>query len=287
MGIVGISDIHTTDSVDRAEYLALKTKHIRVEFHWKDIELSHGVFDWARYDAIVNWATANGNKILGIANTCPAWAFNAFFNIYYQNFAAALVARYPSTAVIAWEPFNEPNATNGYYGWPYWNVDPGNLTLAAQRYANAVKAFRQGAPNAFIVMGAMTMDGYSPINWLPVVLANVASTDYDAISLHRYGPGVNLLQDQANVQALCGQAGHPTNRKLWITERGEPTLTSMNTVMDQTFTAANVNGLGAIYWFSERDNEATGETHGVVKFNRTKRTTQYNKLKGYLQTYSV
>lgn len=283
---VGISDTHATDALDRAEYRpGLSTKHLRVEFHWDFIETSPGVFNWAPYDAIVNWATANGVKILGIANRCPQWAFNAFFNIYYKNFAAALVARYPS--VIAWEPFNEPNATNGYFGWPYWNVDPGDLNLAAQRYANAVKAFRQGAPNAFIVMGAMTMDGYSPINWLPVVLANVAPTDYDAISLHRYGPGVNLLQDQANVQALCGQAGHPTNRKLWITERGEPTVSSMATVMDQTFTAANVNGLGAIYWFAERDNQATGETHGVVKFNRTKRTTQYNKLKGYLQTYSV
>jgi hypothetical protein len=92
----------------------------RQSFLWEEIEPTHGEFDWAKYDSIVNLYRKNGLDIIARLDRPPSWARkNATAsgasgppdNINdYGDFIEAF-ARHYSGQIYYFQIWNEPNGT--------------------------------------------------------------------------------------------------------------------------------------------------------------------------------
>jgi hypothetical protein len=173
---------------------------LREEFDWNEVEPSRGVFDWRRYDRLIEAAARRGLRVLPLLNGSADWAaasshvFPADYNDY-ARYLSRVVARYgpggqfwarrPRLASYApthfelWnEPYIESFSTDG--------VDPGRYALLVE---GAVTAARQANPRAKFVISADTaaVEDLAP-SWIDGMYAAVPDLNqfFDAVAVHPY-----------------------------------------------------------------------------------------------------
>jgi hypothetical protein len=250
--IVGLSthpklDADAVSAAERgfewSELAKLGVHRMRTDFTWSTIEPQRGVFDWTKYDRLVDEATAHGVDLLAVLDYGVTWATTAqgATDSYppdhpqdYGAFAAAVAARY-SASVHDFEIWNEPNL--GFLNWPpTLNGDPaafGALVLEATRDVLAAQT------SAHVAYGATAY--FAPAPGPAFVAQSFAATpglaaSLDTFAMHAYqiyppatgpettSPEVPLLDKVGTMSGVLAQAGAKPV-PIWITEIGWPTTT--------------------------------------------------------------
>jgi hypothetical protein len=247
----------------------------RADLDWSGVETSPGVYDWRRYDAIVETTARFGLTFLPIIDRTPAWTGLPRSALPenlrdYASFVAAVVARYAPGGTFwrahrslePWAPtyfelWNEP-----YFG-PFANLhpDPGQY---ARMVRVAVQAGRDANPNARYLAEAelafYDTEAKAGVNWVRAMYRAVPHLTrfIDGIAVHPYsyaglGPGVRtdkypLLGQTRRVAAIQREFAHhgAGNVPMWITEIGWPSCTEGLACVDEATQARNIRRLGLV-----------------------------------------
>ncbi|MFO0552469.1 MAG: beta-galactosidase [Polyangiaceae bacterium] len=160
---------------------------VRVDFNWLDAEPSQGVYDFTRFDTIVDSANARGLKVLATVGYGPAWASagdtlgdgtlnDVPIDGAYAAFVTALVSHFQGR-VDHYELWNEPNLDVFFEGSVDDYVDRVLLPGAAAVHA--------ACPDCLVVAPGIASIGGEYDVWLDTILT-LASDDIDIISAHVY-----------------------------------------------------------------------------------------------------
>jgi hypothetical protein len=190
----------------------------RIEFGWKYIEGTQGVYDWTTTDAIITAAQSLGVRPLILLNAPPDWAkTGSQLNISnYPDFVAFAVAaldRYASYGALTYEIFNE---VNGSLNYPTFGSSAANYANLLQQTYTAMKAAN---PDCFILFSGLsanqTGDLY-PRNFLDAVYTAIGQGYFDAMNHHPYG----WVQAELDDLYTSMQSNGDGAKKIWLTEYG-------------------------------------------------------------------
>ena len=206
---------------------------LRVAVPWVYIEAQKGTYDWAKMDAVVAAATAQGFTLTGAVTATPAWAglplAGAPDPARYAAFAGSVAERYGSQ-IAAYEVWNEPNGVIFYAP-----VNPAGYTEMLKAAYTAIKAAN---PDATVLAGALGATGtvsgitLSPQQFLARMYDAGAAGYFDALSYHPYhytlpfSAGVGTANSPVEqVKALHDLmvANGDGGKQIWATEYGTAT----------------------------------------------------------------
>jgi polysaccharide biosynthesis protein PslG len=159
---------------------ATGAKWIRLDLLWSRVEQKAGVYDFSKFDPVIDGVTRRGIRPLLILNYG-----NKVHNVdaprtregraAFANYAAAAVKRYRQRGVI-WEIWNEPNLKHFWRGAP-----------SADEYAAlcrvVVPAIREVSADEWIIVGST-----SRFDWpfLEKCFEEGVLKDVDGVSIHPY-----------------------------------------------------------------------------------------------------
>lgn len=207
----------------------------------------------------------------------------------FAAFAAAAAQRYAPRGVHDWELWNEPNLTT------FWAPAADPAGYAATVKAGAA-ALHHADPHAFVVLGGLapTDSGHgdlAPTAFLAEVAQQGATRVVDAVGYHPYCypylPSAStsfgtaweqIDRTKESLRSVLTQAGTP-RLPIWLTEFGAPTggpgaasdgspgdigpgtthvteARQAEIAADGVRTAAADPGIGALIWYTDRDNPA-------------------------------
>jgi len=175
-------------SLDRAK--GLGATWVRFDIPWAATERMRGVYDWSRYDAIVDLALVRGLRPLVILDyNNPLYSGKAEMKAAVRTSAnragfaawARATAAHFAGRVTAYEVWNEPN--HAYF----WQPKPRASEYAALLRA-AYPAVKAGDPSALVIGGAMAVGGsvsfVPPVDFLTGMYSAGARGYFDALSDH-------------------------------------------------------------------------------------------------------
>lgn len=203
-------NVHAADGriYDYAQIYASGFRLIRTDVLWSAVEASPGVYDWSRYDALLDTLKQAGlTPLLILSYSNPLYArrlpgrpdtpslgyeppIHGEARAGYMAFARAAVARYRGRAI--WEVWNEPDLNFGH---------PVDLPAFVNFAIEACAAIRGVDPDAAVIGPAAS--GFA---WR--LLRQFASSDrdgcYDAVSIHPYRdrPPEDVLSDWSRLREL-------------------------------------------------------------------------------------
>lgn len=184
---------HTLEELKRAGFT-----HARQYFRWREIENTRGVYDWAKWDRIVNAVRASGIQLVAVLTTAPAWSQRAHERdmpnappddfLEYARFASDFAQRY-ADAIDKYEIWDEPNVEPN---WGKRNADPVEY---AQLLIPASDAIRTRDPNAKILLAGLAMNtevhrphpNYSEVLFLRGLYEIGAQKYFDIVAAKPYG----------------------------------------------------------------------------------------------------
>jgi hypothetical protein len=241
VGVVA-EDVFAGDTAYRAQALAAQRQLgigvIRQTFHWNQIEVSPGVYDWGAYDAYMRQLAQNNMKVLPILFSPPAFysktgsrrgTYPPKSNGTIAGFGAAIAARYgpngsfwaqnpdvPKVPVTAYQVWNEPNLP------VYWPTGP-----KAKEYARMLKAVSSGVkkvdPAAEIVTAGMPQSVLSKqtlLEYLEDLYKAKGKTGFDTLAVNPYARnGKELVKRLRDVRKLMNRY-RDRRAKIWVTEIG-------------------------------------------------------------------
>ena len=95
---------------------------VRVDFRWSTVEAERDVYDWKRYDALLDRLEARGLRVYAGLGSTPAWATSGSESSgvpddpnQWQEFCYLAASRYRGR-VDAWGLWNEPNLNRFWEG---------------------------------------------------------------------------------------------------------------------------------------------------------------------------
>lgn len=207
---------YTTDpDLDRALELmrAAGLHYVRQYFPWREIEPTRGVFDWTKWDRMVEHARRYDLRIVAVLTTAPAWAQRdderdlptappADF-AEFARFASDFAKRYGS-AIDDYQIWDEPNVPPT---WGRRNADPVEY---AQMLMPASEAIRASDSNARIVLAGLAMNvrtqrphpDYSEILFLRGLYEIGANKYFDVVAAKPYGMWTGPEDRQVNSAIL-------------------------------------------------------------------------------------
>ncbi|MGB8404435.1 MAG: tandem-95 repeat protein [Mycobacterium sp.] len=213
---------------------------IRIMLPWAGVESTQGTYDWSAVDRMVNSANANGIKVLATVDSTPDWAAVPGQPLYqgqpanltaFGDFMSQVATRYQGK-VADYEIWNEPN----YNG--FWAPTP-NAAQYTALLKVAYTAIKEADPNAVVIAAgvaavAETPGGpaINPVTFLTEMYAAGAAGYFDALSFHPYQYGVMFSagEGHAGMPIMQAEQLHAVmvangdgNKKIWVTEYGEPT----------------------------------------------------------------
>jgi len=195
---------------------------VRMDFLWRDIEPEEGVFDFSKYDTIVEVVTRNNLQILGLLNYCVEWAspcgqwnYPSGDNCAFVNYACKTIEHYKGK-IKYWEVWNEPDSST------YWQPQDG-----LKGYCSLLKevylAAKEVDPECIILNGGLA-NGLASVNKL---YDNGAKDYFDILNIH-------FFENPLNPNTIKAVAAYPrlaykvmsrngdSHKKIWITEIGCP-----------------------------------------------------------------
>jgi hypothetical protein len=268
---------------DMREMSALGVRWLRLGFEWSSIEPQRGQFRWNAVDRVMREAKASCLSILAMVGTTPAWARRARCqNLWcppedpaeFGRFVARVAKRYRTSAIRAWEVWNEENHAAFFRPTPD-AARYGRLLVAA------TSAIRRFDPGTTILSGGLAPSRgddqrhRAPDRFLAEVYATGAMQGVDSVAYHPYSypnlpsvrTGNNGFIDQVTkVRQVMVDRGNGRQR-IWLTEFGFPTPGGAGGLMaqqEQTVqsgfeTWRSLDYAGPLFWFSWRDSDDSGQ----------------------------
>ena len=211
---------------------------IRQTFHWKDIEIAPGLYNWSTYDSYMAATASHGIAVLPILFEPPAFRTTVSARGTYPprnyadigTFGAAVARRYgpngtfwaenptvPRLPITAYQVWNEPNLR------AYWPSGQ-----SATGYAKLLKAAAAGIrsvdPTAQIVTAGLPdsklskpLDVYS---YVKALLKAHAGSSFTTLALNPYSKNrKDLLAKLSRFRSILN-AGGARKASIWITELG-------------------------------------------------------------------
>jgi len=195
---------------------------VRMDFLWQEIEPEEGVFDFRKYDNIVDIVTSEGLQVLGLLNysapwasTCGQWNCPPSKNKSFVKYAQRVVSRYKDV-IKHWEIWNEPDSS------VYWSAQDGLKGYCAL-LKEVYPALKKVDPDCVILNGGLA-NGMMSVNRL---YENGAKGYFDVLNIHYFDqPDYKGALSRVTaypklaykVMVKNGDAG----KKIWITEIGCP-----------------------------------------------------------------
>ncbi|WP_053083179.1 Calx-beta domain-containing protein [Mycolicibacterium chlorophenolicum] len=227
---------------------------VRIDIDWSAVQPKRRSLNWAPTDLLVNEAVAHQMSVLVTIAYTPEWARSTASRLLpdptharptnlsdLANFASLAARRYAPLGLHCWEVWNEPNTAK------FWPTRP-DADEYGQLFRAVATAIRGVDSRATLLIGGLSpqYDGSAaevpPAVYLEQLYANGTAQLADGIAAHPYSYP-NLPMDPAQRQ-VGGFVDLPalqtvmTNhgdgaKKIWITEFGAPTGTSVNAVSEQ------------------------------------------------------
>jgi hypothetical protein len=228
---------------------------IRKGFHWADIEREQGLFDFGKYDDLVDDVNRNDKRLLAMLAYEVPWTsaekgrvVNADDISLYLDFVKEVVSRYRGR-IKAYEIWNEPN-------WIFWK---GTDTEFYELTKRTVQIIRKTDPDALILGGAFWR---VPNRFIEKMFDYGAFDDIDIISFHPYAsnPEKSLKLYDRLLEILKNKK---FEGEIWVTEIGFPTNGWYPTRVSEdkypgyiikTLSGLAARGANKIFWYELSDN---------------------------------
>ena len=199
---------------------------VRRGFIWEAVEREKGVYDFSKYDALVDAYGARGLGIIG----CIAFGNRLYPPVRepegrraWAAFAAALAARYAGRGIL-WELWNEPNVCT------FWGR---HGTHNSHQYADeylalvreTIPAMRAADPGCRIAVGAVSGCWSASYEWMAYIFRKgLLATGADVLSVHPYSTYVpeDYAGAYARIRGMMALAGAPAGFPMVDSERGYP-----------------------------------------------------------------
>ena len=182
-----------------------------------------------------------------------------------------------------WEIFNEPNSPGfGWFAGRNNAAYTGDELLTAYVYTLAVSnvTIRAVDPNAVIVLGGLSPDGYPPFDYLKKIYALGAKNCFDVVAFHPYAYENKFFQAAASLRAITTSYGD-ASKPIWFNEYGTTDNARRATVLNEA--QQQKTAVNALFWYTLIDYSNTSDgSWGVVDMNYTKKP-EYYLLKTLLQ----
>jgi O-antigen ligase len=220
---------------------------IRQHFPWREIEATRGVYDWAKWDAIVHAAHAANLQIVAVLDTAPQWAQRANERDLpdappdnfddYARFVGEFARRY-GAQIQYFEIWDTPNV---HPNWGRRNALPAEYARFLHLAAAAIRA---SDPPAKIVLAGLGMNleterphpDYSEVLYLRGLYDAGAQNDFDIVAAEPYGMwtgpedrrvSTNVLNFSRVILLRDEMKAHgDVNKPLWAVEMGWNALPS-------------------------------------------------------------
>lgn len=233
---------------------AMGVTWVRIDIDWSAVQPKRRSLYWASTDLLVNEAVAHQMSVLATIAYTPEWARSTASRLLSDptharptnlsdlaTFATLAAQRYAPLGVHCWEVWNEPNTAK------FWPTRP-DADEYGQLFRAVATAIRGADSRATLLIGGIgpQYDGSAaeipPAVYLEQLYANGTAQLADGVAAHPYSYP-NLPMDPAQrqvggfydlpaLQAVMANHGDGT-KKIWITEFGAPTGTSVNAVSEQ------------------------------------------------------
>ncbi|HEY6041276.1 MAG TPA: hypothetical protein VIX58_04025, partial [Anaerolineae bacterium] len=169
---------------------------IRQHFSWRAIETTPGVYDWTKYDQMVEVAGSLNLDILPVLDTTPPFYQRDYERLNphappddfarFAKFAGDFAARYQFHQYEVWD---QPNV------YPNWGERNSNPVEYARLLEAASASLRARDPVAEIIIGGLAMNlekerdkrNYSEVLFLRGLYDAGAAKDFDAVGAKPYG----------------------------------------------------------------------------------------------------
>ena len=197
-------NVHQSATVGLDATKAAGLGWVRIDLNWLDAEPAQpGTYDWSRFDAQIDAATAKNLKVLAVLAYGPAWASEGDTKAdgstndvpkagTYASFVTAAVNRYKAK-VTHYEIWNEPNLQQFFEGTPQQYID--------RVFVPGADAVHAACPTCKVVGPGLATVGTEYAKWLDAVLT-AAEPKLDVVSGHIYhsfpdgsGTGAGLTSD--------------------------------------------------------------------------------------------
>jgi len=195
---------------------------VRMDFLWSDIEPECNVFDFAKYDRIVNMLFENNIKVLGILNystdwasSCGKWNCPPKDSKIFVDYCVKVIRRYKDK-IKHWEVWNEPDSPT------YWQPQDG-LKVYCRLLKEVYIAAKKEDPECVILNGGISA-GLGSVDRL---YENGAKDYFDIMNIH-------IFDDPLRLDAISTVSAYPKlvykamsrngdgQKKIWVTEIGCP-----------------------------------------------------------------
>ena len=167
---------------------------LRQPFHWAEIEVEQGQFEWQSYDTLVQAAHTRGFKIIAVLDTSPVWARAAETSPHtppteatdFGRFAQAVAQRY-ANQIDYYQIWHEPNLSER------WGNAHVNVSNYVHLLKNATIPIRATHPQAKILAASLaptTENGPLNLNefdYLEAMYQNQAAPWFDIMGGQLYG----------------------------------------------------------------------------------------------------
>ncbi len=200
----------------------------RVDFSWNGIESPQGTWKFSHIDRVVDEAEKNGLQISALLLYNVAWANPAYKHLdFWLQYVEKTVTRYKDR-VRYWEVWNEPNL--------FWD-NPHGSDYAILLEATYEK-IKEIDPDLTVLYGGTSG---IPMKFLEESFKAGVGDFFDIISIHPYRGRLNSMdqfihyqEDLVNLQKLMNKY-NIGDKKIWITEMGWSTWTTLNESTKELF----------------------------------------------------
>jgi hypothetical protein len=203
---------------------------VRVDFQWSAVELERDIYNWKRYDALLDRLEARGLRVYAGLGSTPAWATSGsdFSGVpddpdQWQEFCYRAASRYRGR-VDAWGLWNEPNLDR------FWEGTRSDYIEKILRPGAA--AIRAADPGALIAAPDLAhLSSAHWDDWLETVIRDAGDV-IDVVTHHvypSYGKAWEITYDldkkpttpfgSPSVRRVLKDTGW-WSRPFWLTETG-------------------------------------------------------------------
>jgi len=203
---------------------------VRIDFRWSVVEPERDVYDWNRYDALLDRLEARGLRVYASFGSTPAWATSGseFSGVpddpdQWQEFCYLAASRYRER-IDAWGLWNEPNLDR------FWEGTRSEYIEKILR--PGATAIRAGDPGALIAAPDLAhLSSANWDNWLEGVIQDAGDV-IDVVTHHiypSYGRAWEITYDldkkpttpfgSRSVRRILEDTGW-WGRPFWLTETG-------------------------------------------------------------------
>jgi hypothetical protein len=255
---------------------------------WRDLEVSPGVWDWSRLDAIVAAAQARGTEVTLVLGQTPDFhddPSSAGAGATYMpnlsawtNYVSTVAARYKGR-IKAYQVWNEVNVVN------YWAQNSQNTPAKMGQLTSAAYGAIKGADPSAIVVGPAFA---TRLSWQRTYLGTFYGQRVngvpvwqrmDAIALNLYPLANGMPEDSVKLlkaaRVRLTQRGVPVSKPIWNTEinyglatggsgaSGALSSTKQASYVLRTYLLNAAENIKRVHWYAW-DRPQLGSTKMVV-----------------------